>query len=107
MSKKTQENRSMCAKPLLNKLKHPEGRNVLGFSSTKKTSTRIKKLVYEVIGGYVRPDPTEVPTVMHEHEVYSNSNSFGVVNSKGHIMTPSFFPRGLRINADVYVETLG
>ncbi|KAM3175390.1 hypothetical protein ACTXT7_008630 [Hymenolepis weldensis] len=52
-------------------------------------------------------DPTEVPTVMHAHEVSSNSDVFGV-SSEVHIMTPQLFPQSLRVNvdADACVETL-
>ncbi|KAM3173902.1 hypothetical protein ACTXT7_011644 [Hymenolepis weldensis] len=70
----------------------------LVFLRRKKTFTGIKKSVEEMTGDCVRTDPTEVPTVMQAHEAWSNR----------HIMTPPFFPQGLRVNADAdaYVETL-
>ncbi|VDL61178.1 unnamed protein product [Hymenolepis diminuta] len=56
-----------------------------------------------MIGGYVRPDPTEVPTV---HAKFPPTVMlFGVVSSERHIMI-QFFPQDLRVSADVYVETL-
>ncbi|KAM3184332.1 hypothetical protein ACTXT7_008548 [Hymenolepis weldensis] len=56
-----------------------------------------------MIGDYVRADPTEVPNVMHAHEVYTNTDV-----REGHIMTPPLFPQGPRVNAvaDAYVKTL-
>ncbi|KAM3170946.1 hypothetical protein ACTXT7_017594 [Hymenolepis weldensis] len=47
----------------------------------------MKKSIEEMIGDCVLADPTEVPTVMHAHEVSNNSD-------------------GLRVNAGAYVETL-
>ena len=47
----------------------------------------------------------EVPTVMHT-KCPSSVMVFGVVSSEGHIMPPYFFPQGLRINADAYIDVL-
>ncbi|KAM3173510.1 hypothetical protein ACTXT7_012369 [Hymenolepis weldensis] len=55
-----------------------------------------------MMGGYMGTDPTEVPTVMHAHEVFSNN--YGLRWCEGHNMTPHFRPQSLRINADAYVE---
>ncbi|KAM3187492.1 hypothetical protein ACTXT7_002207 [Hymenolepis weldensis] len=62
-------------------LKYVEAPKRIGRSLV--SSTRMKKSIKEMIGGYVRADPSGVPTVMHAH-------------------------KGLRFNADVdaYVETL-
>ncbi|KAM3182791.1 hypothetical protein ACTXT7_011608 [Hymenolepis weldensis] len=49
----------------------------------------MKKSIEEIIDGYVGADFTEVPAVIHEHEVSSNSDDFRV-----------------NADADAYVETL-
>ena len=49
--------------------------------------------------------PSEVPTVMHT-KCPSSVMVLGVVRSEGHIMPPYFFPQGLRINADAYIDVL-
>ncbi|KAM3174537.1 hypothetical protein ACTXT7_010324 [Hymenolepis weldensis] len=82
LTKTTQENRLMRAEGLLNKLKHPEEQECPWFYSDKKTFTRMKKSIEELIDGHVRADPIELSPVVHAHE-------------------------GLRVNADAdaYVET--
>ncbi|KAM3182518.1 hypothetical protein ACTXT7_012219 [Hymenolepis weldensis] len=52
----------MRAKGLLNKLKHPEEQEDPWFFSDEKTSTKMKKSIEEMIGGYVQADSNEVPT---------------------------------------------
>ncbi|KAM3185617.1 hypothetical protein ACTXT7_005989 [Hymenolepis weldensis] len=75
-------NRLMRAIGFLNKSKHPEEQECLWFFSNENSLDKDKKL----------PAPMVI---------------FGVVSSEGYIMTPQFFPQGLRVNtdADVYVET--
>ncbi|KAM3187042.1 hypothetical protein ACTXT7_003072 [Hymenolepis weldensis] len=72
----------------------------------EKTSTRMKKSIGEIIGGYVLAGPTEVPTVIHVHEFSNNGD--GVISREGPIMTPQFLPQGLRVSADAdaCMETL-
>ncbi|KAM3178891.1 hypothetical protein ACTXT7_001638 [Hymenolepis weldensis] len=53
------------------------------------TSTRTSKSVEEMINGYVRADPTEVPTTMHAREV-SRYNS--VANEKNPIFQQDSAP---------------
>ncbi|KAM3174540.1 hypothetical protein ACTXT7_010327 [Hymenolepis weldensis] len=62
--------------------KHPEEQECPWFYSDKKTFTRMKKSIEELIDGHVRADPIELSPVVHAHE-------------------------GLRVNADAdaYVET--
>ncbi|KAM3175167.1 hypothetical protein ACTXT7_009041 [Hymenolepis weldensis] len=82
----------------------PGRRGVFGFSPRKKTSAMMKNSIEEIISGYVRPDTTEVLTVMRK--VSSKMMVFDVISSEGRV--PQFFPQGLRFNADAYdyVETL-
>ncbi|KAM3183934.1 hypothetical protein ACTXT7_009364 [Hymenolepis weldensis] len=66
---------------------------VFGFSPTKTTSTtKIKKSTKEMIGVYVRVDPTKVPTAMHAHEASDNRDGFRCCEEQ--------------INVDAYVKTL-
>ncbi|KAM3185089.1 hypothetical protein ACTXT7_007091 [Hymenolepis weldensis] len=60
-----------------------------------------------MIGGHVRADPTEVPTVMHM-KFPATVIVFGIVIREGDIITPHFFPQGLKVSADAdaYLETL-
>ncbi|KAM3176470.1 hypothetical protein ACTXT7_006459 [Hymenolepis weldensis] len=51
-TKITQENRLKRTNRLLNKVKHPEEQECLWFLSDQKTSTRMKKSIEEMIGGY-------------------------------------------------------
>ncbi|KAM3175776.1 hypothetical protein ACTXT7_007859 [Hymenolepis weldensis] len=48
----------------------------LVFLRPKKTSTKMKKSIEEMIGVYVRADTTKVPTIMRMHEVSINSDGF-------------------------------
>ncbi|KAM3187133.1 hypothetical protein ACTXT7_002939 [Hymenolepis weldensis] len=88
-----QENRLMRAKGLLKKLKHSEEQDYLWFFSDEKKTVRMKKPIEEMIGGYVRADPTKAPTLM--------STKFPPT-----VMTFSVISSGLRVNADAYVVTL-
>ncbi|KAM3170938.1 hypothetical protein ACTXT7_017609 [Hymenolepis weldensis] len=76
----------MSARRLINKLKRPEELECLWFFSYEKHFHQDQESIEEVIGGYVRANPTEVPTVIRT----------------------KFLPTSLRVNADaeVYVETL-
>ena len=50
-------------------------------------------------------DPSDVPTVMHR-KFPASVMVLGVVSSEGHVMPPYFFPKGLRISADDYINVL-
>ncbi|KAM3185400.1 hypothetical protein ACTXT7_006446 [Hymenolepis weldensis] len=92
LTKTSQENRSMHAKPLLNNLKYPDDQKCLWLFSDDRNFHRDEKSIEEMIGGYVWADPTENATVMHAHEVSTNSDAFRCYEEQ--------------INADVYEETL-
>ncbi|KAM3171270.1 hypothetical protein ACTXT7_016956 [Hymenolepis weldensis] len=77
----------------------------------------MKKSVEEMIDGYVWTDSSEVPTLMHVHEMSSKLQGCfsALLAVRGrHIVTPPFLSRGPRVNADAvanadadaYVETL-
>ena len=93
----------MRAKRLLHKLKHPEEQECLWFFSEEKNFDQDQK-VNPRNDRWLCVDPTEVPTVMCT-KFPATVMVFGV-SSEGHIMPPHFFPQGLRVNADTYVETL-
>ncbi|KAM3174334.1 hypothetical protein ACTXT7_010757, partial [Hymenolepis weldensis] len=87
----------------LNKVKNPEEQEWLWFYSYENNFHQDQKLVKEMIGGHVRLDLTEIPTVMRT-KFPSAVMVFGVVNCEEHTMTPQFFPQSFKINtdADVY-----
>ncbi|KAM3177930.1 hypothetical protein ACTXT7_003572 [Hymenolepis weldensis] len=95
-TKTTQENRLIRAKRLVNKVKHPEEQKGLWFFSDKKTSTRIKGM----IGGYLRTDPTEIPTSVCTKFPPIMMIS-GVVSIEGHYDSSIFFH-----GADAYAKIL-
>ncbi|KAM3176323.1 hypothetical protein ACTXT7_006739 [Hymenolepis weldensis] len=88
-TKTTEENRLVRAKRLLNRLKHPEEEECLWLFFDEKISPRIKKSIQEMIGGYVRADPIEVPAAMRTNFPAQQT-----------VMVFS----GLRVNIDAYVE---
>ncbi|KAM3171983.1 hypothetical protein ACTXT7_015482 [Hymenolepis weldensis] len=87
--------RLMRAKGFSKKLKYPEEEECLWFFSDQKNFHWDEK-VNPRNNRWPCADPTQVPTVMHAHEVFINSK---VLN---------FFPRNLRDNVetDAYVEAL-
>ncbi|KAM3172148.1 hypothetical protein ACTXT7_015146 [Hymenolepis weldensis] len=70
----------------------------------------MKKSIEEMIGGYVRVEPTEFPITMHEREVSSNSDGLRCCegSERGALHDSSIFLKDLSVNADAdaYVETL-
>jgi DDE superfamily endonuclease len=104
MSAKNRENRLIRSKRLLNNLKHPEEPNILWFFSDEKNFDQDQK-VNRKNDRWLCSDPSEVPIVMHT-KFPSSVMVFGVVTNEGHVMPPYFFPQGLRVNADAYIETL-
>ncbi|KAM3177870.1 hypothetical protein ACTXT7_003707, partial [Hymenolepis weldensis] len=55
---------------------HPEEQECLRFFSHENNFYQDEKSAQEMIGGYVRVDPTEVQTIMHAHEVSTDSDGF-------------------------------
>ncbi|KAM3181892.1 hypothetical protein ACTXT7_013461 [Hymenolepis weldensis] len=95
----------MRAKSLLNKLEGPEDEGSLVFL-LRKNFHQDYKANREIIGDYVWADPTEVPSVTHSHEVFSNSDAFR--RSEGNIITLLFFPQDISVHADAdaYLVTI-
>lgn len=104
MSAKTQEQRLLRAKRLLNKLKHPEEPGLLWFFSDEKNFDQDQK-VNRRNDRWLCADPSGVPRVMHT-KFPATVMVLGVVSSEGHVMPPHFFPQGLRVNAAAYIEVL-
>ncbi|KAM3176140.1 hypothetical protein ACTXT7_007094 [Hymenolepis weldensis] len=74
-TKTTRENCIMCAKPLLNKLEHPEEEQCLWFFPVEKNLHQNERINRRNNRWLLRVNPTEVPTVMHAREVSSNSDA--------------------------------
>ncbi|VDL57531.1 unnamed protein product [Hymenolepis diminuta] len=87
----TQENRLMT-------LKQIEASVRTGMSHQDQTVNRRNDR-------WLYADPTEVSIVMWT-KFPATVMAYSIVRSKGHVMTPLFFPQSLRVNADGYVETL-
>ncbi|KAM3172751.1 hypothetical protein ACTXT7_013913 [Hymenolepis weldensis] len=101
------QNRLMRAKQLFNKLKRPEEKECLWFFSDGVNFHQDEKSIQEMIGSYVRTDPTEVTTVIRT-KFPETVMFFSAVSNERHIMTPPFFPLDLRvkIDANAYVRTI-
>ncbi|KAM3173421.1 hypothetical protein ACTXT7_012537 [Hymenolepis weldensis] len=68
----------MRAKRLLNKLKHTEEQECLWFSSDQINFHQDEKVNRRNDRWVCASGPIEIPTVMHAHEVSSNSDAFRV-----------------------------
>ncbi|KAM3173908.1 hypothetical protein ACTXT7_011636 [Hymenolepis weldensis] len=66
-----------------------KNKSVFGFSPT----TTVKKPIKEIMGGYVRADPTEVPTTVMRTKFPPTVMVISVISSErgAHHMTPPFF----------------
>lgn len=104
MSSKTQENRLMRSKRLLNKLKNPHEHGMLWFFSDEKNFVQDQKTNRQN-DRWLCASPSEVPRVMHT-KYPATVMVLGVVSSEGHVMPPYIFSQGLRVNAAGYIEVL-
>ncbi|KAM3170953.1 hypothetical protein ACTXT7_017581 [Hymenolepis weldensis] len=77
-SKRTGMNRLMRAQRLVNKLKCTEEEECLWFFSDEENFHRHQKVNVRNEKWLCVGDPIEVPTIMHAHEVYSNSGNSDV-----------------------------
>jgi len=103
LTEATKERRKLRAQALLNDLKR-DSAGLLRFFSDEKNFIQDQK-VNRQNDRWLCDDPFKVPTVMHT-KCPSSVMVLGVVSSEGHIMPPYFFPQGLRINADAYIDVL-
>ena len=104
VSAKTQENRHMRSKRLLNKVKNPHEQGMFWFFSDEKNFDQDQKNNRRN-DRWLCADPSEVPRVMHT-KFPATVMVLGVVSSEGHVMPPYFFPQGLRVNAAGYLDVL-
>ncbi|UYV61582.1 hypothetical protein LAZ67_1005402 [Cordylochernes scorpioides] len=54
---------------------------------------------------WICKDPSEIPVVMHT-KFPASVMVLGVISSEGDVMPPHFFEKGLRMNADTYINVL-
>ena len=104
ISAKTQENRLMRSKRLLNKVKNPHEHGMLWFFSDEKNFDQDQK-TNRRNDRWLCASPSEVPRVMHT-KYPPTVMVLGVVSSEGHVMPPYIFPQGLRVNAAGYINVL-
>ena len=105
MSGKTMVTRFEKAKKLLNKMKNlGRKKTSLIFFSDEKNFTQDQK-VNRQNDRWLCHDPKQVPVVMST-KFPSTVMVLGVVSNEGDVMPPHFFKRGLRVNADIYIDVL-
>ena len=103
LTEATKESRRVKAQALVSDLKnHSAG--MLRFFSDEKNFIQDRK-VNRQNDRWLCEDPSDVPTVMHS-KFPASVMVLGVVSSEGHVMPPYFFPKGLRISADDYINVL-
>ncbi|QQP48524.1 Uncharacterized protein FKW44_008881, partial [Caligus rogercresseyi] len=104
LTEKAQENRFNKALKLLNKLKHLVHNETLWFFSDEKNFTQDQKNNCQNSRCCVR-NPHEVPIVA-QTKFPAAVIVFGIISSDGDVMPPHFFPKGLRLDSEGYVDTL-
>ena len=104
MSEATKIVRYEKARGLLNRLKHPPAEDLLIFFSDEKNFSQDQK-VNSRNNRWLCDDPSEVPIVM-KTKFPATVMCMGVISNKGDVMLPHFFPTGLKINTDVYLDLL-
>lgn len=103
LTEATRENRKVKAQALLNDLRRNSA-GLLRFFSDEKNFIQDRK-VNRQNDRWLCEDPADVPTVMHSKHPASVM-VLGVVSSDGDVMPPHFFEKGLRLNADAYIDVL-
>ena len=105
MSDSTKATRFEKAKKLLNKIKNlGKKKTTLIFFSDEKNFTQDQK-VNKQNDRWLCEVPEEVPIVMST-KFPAAVMVLGVVSNEGDIMPPHFFERGLRVNAEVYIDVM-
>ncbi|EZA52817.1 hypothetical protein X777_08140 [Ooceraea biroi] len=95
MTQQTKERRFEKVRKLLTKLKNPKEAKPLIFFSDEKNFQQDRRN-----NRWLCENPNEVPIVM-KTKFPATVMALGVVSNEGDIMTPHFFPQGLKVNADL------
>ncbi|UYV75224.1 hypothetical protein LAZ67_12002973 [Cordylochernes scorpioides] len=103
LTENMKNNRKGKAAALLNNLKH-DFFGMLRFFSDEKNfdvDQKVNPRNYR----WICKDPSEIPVVMHT-KFPASVMVLGVISSEGDVMPPHFFEKGLRMNADTYINVL-
>ncbi|UYV67039.1 hypothetical protein LAZ67_4003746 [Cordylochernes scorpioides] len=103
LTENMKHNRKGKAAALLNNLKH-DSFGMLRFFSDEKNFD-VDQKVNPRNDRWICKDPSEIPVVMHT-KFPASVMVLGVISSEGDVMPPHFFEKGLRMNADTYINVL-
>ncbi|UYV63308.1 hypothetical protein LAZ67_2003707 [Cordylochernes scorpioides] len=103
LTENMKNNRKGKAAALLNNLKH-DSFGMLRFFSDEKNFD-VDQKVNPRNDRWICKDPSEIPVVMHT-KFPASVMVLGVISSEGDVMPPHFFEKGLRVNADTYINVL-
>ncbi|UYV84752.1 hypothetical protein LAZ67_X003316 [Cordylochernes scorpioides] len=103
LTENIKNNRKGKAAALLNNLKH-DSFGMLRFFSDEKNFD-VDQKVNPRNDRWICKDPSEIPVVMHT-KFPASVMVLGVISSEGDVMPPHFFEKGLRMNADTYINVL-
>ncbi|UYV66188.1 hypothetical protein LAZ67_4000655 [Cordylochernes scorpioides] len=103
LTENMKNNRKGKAAALLNNLKH-DSFGMLRFFSDEKNFD-VDQKVNPRNDHWICKDPSEIPVVMHT-KFPASVMVLGVISSEGDVMPPHFFEKGLRMNADTYINVL-
>ncbi|UYV73144.1 PTPRD [Cordylochernes scorpioides] len=103
LTENMKNNRKGKAATLLNNLKH-DSFGMLRFFSDEKNFD-VDQKVNPRNDLWICKDPSEIPVVMHM-KFPASVMVLGVISSEGDVMPPHFFEKGLRMNADTYINVL-
>ncbi|UYV73528.1 hypothetical protein LAZ67_10003973 [Cordylochernes scorpioides] len=103
LTENMKNNRKGKAAALLNNLKH-DSFGMLRFFSDEKNFD-VDQKVNPRNDRWICKDPSEIPVVMHT-KFPASVLVLGIISSEGDVMPPHFFEKGLRMNADTYINVL-
>ncbi|UYV68980.1 hypothetical protein LAZ67_6001880 [Cordylochernes scorpioides] len=103
LTENMKNNRKGKAAALLNNLKH-DSFGMLRFFSDEKNFD-VDQKVNPRNDRWICKDPSEIPVVIHT-KFPASVMVLGVISSEGDVMPPHFFEKGLRMNADTYINVL-
>ncbi|UYV78053.1 hypothetical protein LAZ67_15003314 [Cordylochernes scorpioides] len=103
LTENMKNNRKGKAAALLNSLKH-DSFGMLRFFFDEK-NFEVDQKVNPRNDRWICKDPSEIPVVMHT-KFPASVMVLGVISSEGDVMPPHFFEKGLRMNADTYINVL-
>ncbi|UYV75727.1 hypothetical protein LAZ67_13001155, partial [Cordylochernes scorpioides] len=103
LTENMKNNRKGKTAALLNNLKH-DSFGMLRFFSDEKNFD-VDQKVNPRNDRWICKDPSEIPVVMHT-KFPASVMVLGVISSEGDVMPPHFFEKGLRMNADTYINVL-